>query len=340
MSFVSNNFHEKKLNKYGINIKTKYIVGNTILERNFDNSLNDDIVSGIRCEKDYYIKNNLVHKETNFDSRIEYTFISKEMEQKDYKCPNCGMNGKIKDFISGCPYCRTTYNIDYTNKDLGSKYHYDLVLKSNLYRVITGIIDLFISIILSFIFIKTTSRTFNQIDIIKVFIYGFILSLVLYYLFYIVDAYIILKPIKIYKNKENQKQIDFWNRTKIDKKTFFNNLNYELEKYYYSKENIIDFDILDYLKFNDFTIKNTKYVKVLVLIRIVTYDNKIKSKIIKQEFIFRKNQNDKLVLNEGVNLIKCHNCGASIDATKTECSYCHSKINYLQEWILDRRVNL
>ena len=340
MSFVSNNFHEKKINKYGINIKTKYIVGNTILERNFDNSLNDDIVSGIRCEKDYYIKNNLIHKETNFDSRIEYTFISKEMEQKDYKCPNCGMNGKIKDFISGCPYCRTTYNIDYTNKDLGSKYHYDLVLKSNLYRVITGIIDLIISIILSFIFIKTTSRTFNQIDIIKVFIYGFILSLVLYYLFYIVDAYIILKPIKIYKNKENQKQIDFWNRTKIDKKTFFNNLNYELEKYYYSKENIIDFDILDYLKFNDFTIKNTKYVKVLVMIRIVTYDNKIKSKIIKQEFIFRKNQTDKLVLNEGVNLIKCHNCGASIDATKTECLYCHSKINYLQEWILDRRVNL
>ena len=340
MSFVSNNFHEKKLNKYGINIKTKYIVGNTILERNFDNSLNDDIVSGIRCEKDYYIKNNLVHKETSFDSRIEYTFISKEMEQKDYKCPNCGMNGKIKDFISGCPYCRTTYNIDYTNKDLGSKYHYDLVLKSNLYRVITGIIDLIISIILSFIFIKTTSRTFNQIDIIKVFIYGFILSLVLYYLFYIVDAYIILKPIKIYKNKENQKQIDFWKRTKIDKKTFFNNLNYELEKYYYSKENIIDFDILDYLKFNDFTIKNTKYVKVLVMIRIVTYDNKIKSKIIKQEFIFRKNQNDKLVLNEGVNLIKCHNCGASIDVTKTECSYCHSKINYLQEWILDRRVDL
>ena len=268
MSFVSNNFHEKKLNKYGINIKTKYIVGNTILERNFDNSLNDDIVSGIRCEKDYYIKNNLVHKETNFDSRIEYTFISKEMEQKDYKCPNCGMNGKIKDFISGCPYCRTTYNIDYTNKDLGSKYHYDLVLKSNLYRVITGIIDLIISIILSFIFIKTTSRTFNQIDIIKVFIYGFILSLVLYYLFYIVDAYIILKPIKIYKNKENQKQIDFWNRTKIDKKTFFNNLNYELEKYYYSKENIIDFDILDYLKFNDFTIKNT--IKAIIIKFIIS----------------------------------------------------------------------
>lgn len=339
MPLISDNFQKKKLKEFGINIKTKYIVGNKIYERNSNDSHNDNITSGIRCEKDYYIDNKLVHKETEFDSRIEYTFIS-NIENKKYKCPNCGMQSKLTDFVDGCPYCNTYYNIDYTDKDLGSKYHYDLVLKSNLYRVITGIIDLIISIILSFIFIKTTSRTFNQIDIIKVFIYGFILSLVLYYLFYIVDAYIILKPIKIYKNKENQKQIDFWNRTKIDKKTFFNNLNYELEKYYYSKENIIDFDILDYLKFNDFTIKNTKYVKVLVMIRIVTYDNKIKSKIIKQEFIFRKNQNDKLVLNEGVNLIKCHNCGASIDATKTECSYCHSKINYLQEWILDRRVNL
>ena len=46
----------------------------------FDDSINDDIISGIRCEKDYYIDQKLVHKETEFDSRIEYTFISKEME--------------------------------------------------------------------------------------------------------------------------------------------------------------------------------------------------------------------------------------------------------------------
>ena len=256
MPLISDNFHKKKLKDYRINIKTKYFVGNKVYERNTDDSINDDIISGIRCEKDYYIDKKLVHKETEFDSRIEYTFISKEMENKEYVCPNCGMQSKLKNFIDGCPYCRTYYNIDYTNKDLGSKYHYDRVLKNSSYRIITGVVDLIISLILCFFFIKTTSRTFNSVDIAKVFIYGLILSMVLYYFFYILDAYVILGPIKRYKDKQNKKQIDFWERTKIDKKSFFNNFNYEVRKYYYSKNDIIDFDVLDYIEFEDFTKKD------------------------------------------------------------------------------------
>ena len=27
-------------------------------------------------------------------------------------------------------------------------------------------------------------------------------------------------------------------------------------------------------------------------------------------------------------------CGSSIEATNQECSFCHNKIKYLQEWIL------
>ena len=201
MPLISDNFHKKKLKEFDINIKTKYIVGNKIFERNTDNSINDDIVLGIRCEKDYYIGKNLVHKEKEFDSRIEYTFISKEMENKEYKCPNCGMQSKLKDFVDGCPYCRTYYNIDYSNKDLGSKYHYDRVLRNKTYRIVTGIVDLIISFILCAIFIKLTSRTFNSVDVSKIFIYGVILAAVLYYFFYILDAYIILTPIKRYKDK-------------------------------------------------------------------------------------------------------------------------------------------
>ena len=323
------------LKDFGINIKTKYFVGNKVYERNTDDSINDDITSGIRCEKDYYIGKKLVHKETEFDSRIEYTFISKEIENKEYKCPNCGMQSKLKDFVDGCPYCRTYYNIDYTDKDLGSKYHYDRVLRNNSYRIITGIVDLIISMILCFFFIKSTSRTFNGIDISKVFIYGLILSMVLYYFFYILDAYIILGPIKRYKDKQNQKQIDFWDKTKIDKKIFFNNLNYEVGKYYYSKKNIIDFDVLDYIEFETFTKKDIQYVRVLAEIRIVYYDmGKFKSKFSKEEFIFKKNPNKELELKDGANMIKCHNCGASIDVTKGVCSYCHTEIKYLQEWIL------
>ena len=335
MALVSDVFHKEKLNKNGINIKTKYIVGNNILERNTDNSINDDIISGIRCEKNYYLNKKLVHTEKIFDSRIEYSFIIKDEIEKEHSCANCGMTSKLKDFVNGCPYCDTYYNIDYTDKNLGSKHHYDLVLKSNTYRIVTAIIDLIVSFILSYFFIKVTSRTFNSFDISKIFIYGFILSLVLYYVFYILDAHVVIGPIKRYKEKQNQKQREFWNRTNIDKKAFFNNLNYEVRKFYYGKDNIIDYDVLDYLEFNDYTKDNKLYVTVKAQIRLVTYENgKIKSKIMNDTYTMKKHNNDTLELNSGANMIKCHNCGASISAIDGSCSYCNSEIKYLQEWVL------
>ena len=80
MPFISDNSQKNKLKKYSINIKTKYIVGSEILERNSNDSYNDDIKNGIRCEKQYFINDKLVHLEKQFDSRIEYTFISKNQE--------------------------------------------------------------------------------------------------------------------------------------------------------------------------------------------------------------------------------------------------------------------
>lgn len=335
MALISENYHKKKLQEAGINIKTKYIVGDKIYERNTDDSVNDDIKAGIRTEKSYYHNKKLIHTEKEFDSRIEYTFISKQTENQEHQCINCGMKSKLKDFVDGCPYCKTYYNIDYTDKDLGSKYYYDRVLRNTTYRIIVGIVDLIISIILSFIFIKVTSRTFNAIDISKIFIYGIILSIVLYYFFYLLDAYIILEPIKKYKDKQNQKQIDFWTKTKIDKKVFFNNFNYELRKKYYSEKDIIDFDILDYLEFNEYTENNTQHIKVTTEIRLIHYTNgKIKSEIVKKDYTFKKNNREKLQLQEGANIIKCKNCGASVDATTSHCSYCNTPINSLQEWFL------
>lgn len=335
MPFVSDNIHKKKLNKYNINIKTKYISGDRILEKNTDDSYNDDIKNGIRCRKEYYINHKLEHVEKSFDSRIEYTFISKEEEDKEYSCPNCGMSSKLKNFMDGCPYCGTYYNIDYTDKDLGSKYHYDQVLRNTTYRMVTAVIDLVISFLLSFFFLKFTSRTFNSYDISKVFIYGIILSLILYYFFYVADAYLILSPIKRYKDKQNQKQIDFWNRTKIDKKTFFNNLNYEVRKKYDNEDSIIDYDVLDYLEFKDYDKEGKLYVSVTAEVRIVSYEKgKIISKTKKDTYLLKRHENGTVQMKDGVNIIKCHNCGASIDITKGYCEYCDSKINYLQEWIM------
>lgn len=336
MSLVSDASWKKKLKKLNINIKTKYIVGNKILERNTDDSYNDDIERGIRCEKNYFINNRLCHTERKFDSRIEYTFIFRDQENTEYTCPNCGMHSKLGDFIDGCPYCRTCYNIDYTDKDMGGKYHYDRVLRNTFYRVITAVVDIIVSLILAYIFIRMTSRTFNEYDVSKIFIYGGILALILYYFFYIVDGYIILGPIKDYKDSQNKKQIEFWKRTGIDKKTFFNNLNYEVRNKYYSSSDIIDYDIIDYDEFGEYTKNNTLYVRVKAYVRIISYKNgRLISKFINDCYVLRRVNTDILQLKEGANLIKCHNCGASIDATDGRCKYCHTEIKYLQEWLLD-----
>ena len=51
-------------------------------------------------------------------------------------------------------------------------------------------------------------------------------------------------------------------------------------------------------------------------------------------YLLKRINEKTLKLNSEVNIIRCHNCGASIDATKGKCDYCHSEIKYLQEWIM------
>lgn len=334
MPLISDNSQNNKLKKFNINIKTKYIVHDKILERNTNNSYNDDIKSGIRCKKEYYIGDRLLKIENQFDSRIEYTFIANE--DKEFVCVNCGLHTNLSEFVDGCPYCGTYYNLDYTEKDLGSKYHYDRVLRTNTYRVITGIVDLVLSLLVTYYFIKFTSRTFNVYDISKIFIYGFILSVVLYYFFYLIDGYIVLKPIKLYKDGQKQKQVEFWNRTKIDKKKFFNNLNYEIGRKYFNDIDVIDYDILDYDEFTDSYINNVMYVKVKAYVRVVKFVNgKLKSMYITDTYNMKRMNENVFEMKNGTNFVKCNNCGASVDVVKEKCDYCGTKISPLQEWILD-----
>ena len=108
--------------------------------------------------------------------------------------------------------------------------------------------------------------------------------------------------------------MEFWNRTKVDKKTFFNNLNYEVKKYYYSKKDIADYDILDYIEFREYYKKDTMYVDVQADIRVVRCSGgKVSSQYKLEKFTIKKLNRDLYILEDGANMIKCHNCGASID---------------------------
>lgn len=336
MPFLSETFHMRRLAESQVHIKTTYIVGNRLVSRNTDGTQNEDVINGIRCRKEYYVQGIPTYVEKLFDSRIEYTYVSDTMNETPYTCSNCGYSGRVKDFADGCPCCEAASNLVYTDKDLGGKYHYDLVLKKPLYRVVTGIVDCIISLALSFLFIVNTSRTFNGYDVAKIFLFGAILAMVLYYLFYLCDAYVVLGPVRRYKEKQNKKQIEFWNRTGIDRKRFFNNLNYEACRKYYSQPEIIDFDIIDYADFCEYEKDGILYVEVSLEVRLVSLkNNRICSKYKKDTFVLRKADNV-MKLKPGMNVIKCPGCNANIDATEGVCAYCGTRLGYIQEWAMEK----
>ena len=326
-----------RLKKLGLNIKTKYKNGDNICERNSDDSLNQNVKDAIIIEKDYY-KGILIHKENIFDSRILYTYDFNG--EDDFTCKNCGMSGKAKDFENECPYCGTNYNVEYQDKEMGSKNYYDYVIKDKSYIIKTCILDFLVSLIIVSLIVIPNSRTFYLFDILKILGLTIVVSGILFFVFYYVDAFFLLPSLKRKKEIINKRQEEFWkeaNSLNIDKTKFFNNIIYELREYYYNDKNpnVIDFDIIDYDEFK--LIKDDDlYVDVTFDIRVVSFiNNKIVSK--RSDITYRfKRLKDFNELKKGINHIPCPSCGSSIDARKSECSYCGKKINYLQEWYLDK----
>lgn len=337
---VTETAQEERLKKYDINIKTKYKVNDNVLERNTDNSKNDNIINGIRLEKAYYCHGQLLKKENIFDSRILYTY---ESTNDEFICKNCGNKGTLEEFDAGCPYCHSNYNIDFVNKELGNKHYYDLIMSDKSYLKKTFIITLIFSFIITIFYVLPNSRTFYFFDILKILGGTVVISLILFLIFYYLDAVILLPSIKNKKEIQNNKQKEFWNQMEnegIEKNKFYNNFNYNLRKYYYSSKNpnIIDYDIIDYNDFKSSYENNNLYVTVNVDVRIVRFDNnKIISKIENKSYYLKKNDITKELKGE-INYIKCPSCGASVDATKTKCSYCGTEYNYLQEWYLEREI--
>ena len=334
---ITESKQSKRLKNYNLSIRTLYFQDNTIRQRNTDNSLNEDITQGVVLKKEYYHNNKLLKTEKVFDSRITYTY--KFDGSGKYTCKNCGMSGKISDFEDGCPYCNTNYNVDYEDKNLSNKNYYDLIVKNKGYIVRTYIVDILICLILTSIYIYYTSRTFYFFDILKIIFISILISLVLFYFFYYVDAMILLPSLKRKKEKQNKLQEEFWSRMSrigANKSKFFNNFNFELRNLYYSDKykDIIDYDIIDYNKFKEYEKDNKLYVDVNVDIRIARYINgTIKTKLENITYRLQRVSNN-IELKGAINYIPCPNCGASIDATKSNCEYCGNSHNYYQEWYL------
>lgn len=330
---------EKRLNSFGINIRTLFQDGEAVKERNTNHTKDDNIENGIILEKEYYKDNKFLYKEKFFDSRMTFSY---EFDHNgEMSCKNCGKTGTMDDFVNGCPYCHTAFNMEYQKKELGSKHYYDLTIKSKKYIITTLCIDLVVTFFIVLFYLLTTSRTFYFFDMMKVVAGTLLIGLLLFYVFYYLDAFFILPSIRKKKEAINEQQKEFWKEldaTEDDKTRLFNNIHYALRQYYYSdrEKNVIDFDIMD---FNSFKInnKNPLTITANIEIRIVKYEKgTIHSEKMDQDYCFVKADKHE-ELKGGANIIDCPNCGASINVNDTECSYCGTSINRYQEWFLQEK---
>lgn len=340
MARIVNQKQQKNLNRFGIEIQTKYLDGERYIVKSTSEKNNDNqsIENGIILEKLFFLNGMPVKRLSHYDSRVQYRFITAQEEESDTSCPNCGYSGKGREFVDGCPYCNTFFNIEYADKNLGTKYYYDLVMKSDGYLKMTCFVSLFFSLLVMLVYIMQTGRTFNGYDMAKVIVGGILAGTLIFAVFYVLDAFIITLPVKYIKEKQNKEQRMFWSGMQqkgIDKKKLFNNFIYELSNLLYENPKIIDYNIVDYVKLTELLEEEGMRVSITVNMRLVFCENgQITMEEVQKTFVLEKKKIETFQLKEGINIIKCPHCGSSINAVERKCAYCGTGINRLQEWYL------
>ncbi len=362
---IEEKLQAKRLTHFHTVITACYMADEHRSLRSSDGTYRDDVNGGVLVEKLYTVNGRLAKRLTGFDPRMQYTFLTAKSGQHVIACPNCGYKGSTQEMENGCPACGTDYNLEYADKELGAKYHMDQIVNGWSYRIVTGLIDLAISFACSYLYIRSTSRTFNGYDIGKVLMIGLVLALFLYFGFYQLDALIVTLPQRIRAGRRNRQLQAFWSEAQergIDKKTFFNNIAYELRRYYYGSApdnaNVVDFNVTDFeaLKLEQ-SETGADRVKAQVQVQEVRIkgveremDNaskqttgagtfaemhtSIDADMKQRTFTFERSRHPLIHLKGGINVITCPGCGASIDVTEGKCTYCGRAFPGFQEWFL------
>lgn len=339
---ISEKKHYKRLEEKGIVIEEKFSEDeNEIYYRISDGSRVDDIKNLPKSEVIYYKDGKKICNINHFDENARYTFISNQNSNKEISCPNCGNIGKEFEFINGCPFCGSDFNMDYVEKKSTGFKPVEMIG----IRKIQGIALLFTA--LMFIIRCITAQ--NAEEPIIHHIVSVILIPIFFFISYLVTSFLMF-PICIYKIAKDSSMIGKFSAmiqsgVLSSKQRLYNDLNNELSNYYYDTkksngyENLIDFDILEY---KDITFNNNNgvepYIIISYKIRKIYFENDKVYKTISNAKVKLKKNNIKDIFKDGYRVIKCVNCGASIDVTSSECDYCHTPNNFKNEWTIEEFI--
>lgn len=207
------------------------------------------------------MNNECIFVDNNFNKDCLYTIKNYEDENEKISCPNCGNEGKVSEFIDGCPYCKTIFNFGINNTN-NSKNRLSYKYNSNGYYKYYLIIYLITTIILAIFFSLFTDSFISALFISSFFspIPALIINVKLMEKMGII-------PIVAYDESEDTN----WKSTK-DKTVFYNNLKAELMIKFYEKEDLVDFEINSYEKL-DFL--SDEEIKVICKIKETYFKDEI-----------------------------------------------------------------
>lgn len=345
MESVLDKLHKKRLKEKNIVIEDMFSRHGEILVRSTDGQRNDNVVNCPRIEKRYFHNNKFIYAEKNFDKNTNYTFFFGH-DSDSLSCPNCGYEGKVKDFNKGCPFCKTNFNINYTAYTQGSM-SISQILKQKEIKILCAIFTLLfwaISVTTSIFDITFTlfQIIWPIITLPFAFIFGYLLSSLC------IIPLIIYRLIKLHSYN---KVWDKLHRLNINASAtnLINNLVTELLDYYYDEEkapkckDLIDFDIIKYNNFHCYQNSQDKQVYMIVdytIRKIYFYNNKIHKTISKNKIKLKHNNDISIILKNGYKVMQCENCGASVEITADECEYCRTPIKFKNEWTIEEFINL
>lgn len=329
---VSEKYHYKRLQEKGIVIEDRFIRESEnrkeIYVRSSDGIRNDQILRLPRLEKLYFLNKKYIGR-IKGKTNIKYTFYSNILND-EIVCQNCSHKSNSKDFLDGCPYCGTEFNMNYTTQNYGIKEMMEVLNTKRTYLVI-----FIITIFLYFLILKA-----NNFKLIT-FIMSIIGVPILYFAVYLATMVIML-PVCIIRLFLVGEELSIWKKAQklnlnVNEYKFYSDLNCELLKYLYDEKlfpeekDLIDFQILKYNKIKVISYNPELIIEVQYTIQKIYLKGKYIRDIIQKHNTCLK-YNKIHIENKGYTVINCPNCGNSLDITKKECEYCGTITNFKNEW--------
>lgn len=338
MMFSPEKMHKQRLKEKNVVIETVYQHDNQRFIRTSDGSRNDSVYHAIKVQKNFYCNGKKLYSEKHFNKKEIYSILAKKVDT-ELSCTECGYQGPSSQFEDGCPYCGANFEVRQSGRKRDISYEVKEIFSMKKFKMFLFTIS----------FITTVAICLPMIMNLNIMSLIFFLlnAFLFYYLFFILYSFlflIVLIPyvlIKFVSHKDLPNDKIMVNGYRMSNEKLMNDIQMELMNYYYNGDlfpkyqNLIDFDILDYISYQVTRKNGLAAIRVKVQLRkYYLINGKVKKEIENDTILMIKNANYEPRYTSSI-VKKCENCGANVGLFDKFCEYCKSVLPSNTLWVLD-----